>query len=262
MQECASRVPCRSRCRWVFPATSALLETLSCPGAPRPQPVLPAWTPLTRGRRGCPGPPPPRAGGLRTRSPARTRMMLFLPLDLLLPDHTDLSREEVRSTPRTGDKPGPGGSPGPHTLSCHLHLGVNVARPLTPQPAPARGRPTRHNPPPHTPGGDTGLPRGSQRRLGWDWVALDLPVTFGSSGQMTRCVCGCSLGTSGRTGGHAALRGLRPGQLGRGFSRMRCLVTGFRVLLGSTVGDGTSLPGVSILGVPAQTLAPQGPQGC
>lgn len=183
----------------------------------------PAGTPLTRGRRGRPGPLPPRAGRLRTRSPARTRMMLFLPLNLLLPDRTDLSREEVRSTPRTGDKPGPGGSPGPHTPSCLLHLGGSHSRPSDPSACSRSGQAHPTQALPHTQGGDTGLPRGSQRQPGRDWAALGLPVTFGSSGQMTRCVCGCGLGTSGGTGGHAACRGLRPGQLGRGFSRMRGL---------------------------------------
>ena len=43
---------------------------------------------------------------------------------------TDLSREEARppagrseTTPRTGYKPQPRGSPGPHIPSCYLHLG-------------------------------------------------------------------------------------------------------------------------------------------
>ena len=132
-----------------------------------------------------------------------------------------LGRSEIH--PQTGDKPGPGGSPGPHTPSCLLHLAGSHSRPSDPSACSRSGQ--AHPTPalPHTQGGDTGLPRGSQRQPGRDWAALGLPVTFGSSGQMTRCVCGCGLGTSGGTGGHAACRGLRPGQLGRGFSRMRGL---------------------------------------
>ena len=161
-----------------------------------PKPVPPTWTPLARGQRGRPGPPQPRAGGLRTHSPARTRMMLSLPLDLLLPDRAqtfpgkkrDHPQEEARPPPGLGTNLSQEGPQVPTFPPATFTWGVNIAGPLTPQPAPARGRPTRHKPSlSHTQGGDTGLPRGIPEAAG---LGLGCPgppcVTFGSSGQMTR----------------------------------------------------------------------------
>lgn len=161
-----------------------------------PKPVPPTWTPLARGQRGRPGPPHPRAGGLRTQSPARTRMMLSLPLDLLLPDRAqtfpgkkrDHPQEEARPPPGLGTNLSQEGPQVPTFPPATFTWGVNIAGPLTPQPAPARGRPTRHKPSlSHTQGGDTGLPRGIPEAAG---LGLGCPgppcVTFGSSGQMTR----------------------------------------------------------------------------
>lgn len=87
---------------------------------------------------------------------------------------TDLSREEVRPPPGLGTNLGQEGPQVPTLPPATFTWGVNIAGPLTPQPAPARGRPTRHKPSlSHTQGGDTGLPRGVPEAAG---LGLGLPV--------------------------------------------------------------------------------------